>query len=174
MQIFNLRKEFELLKIKEAENVKEYIDRVMKVVNRIRLMGEDLPEKRIVEKVMVTLPERFEAKISSLEDTWDLSQLTLQDLANALQAIEQRKAFREEENSTESALVASHKTKAHADDAKKGSHSKKGKQKKFYQNNKGNNRRGKFPPCPHYKKTNEKSLSKQCKQPKSSSACLSQ
>ena len=69
MQLFNLRKEFELLRMKEAENVKAYIDRVMKVVNQIRLMGEELPEKRIVEKVMVTLPERFEAKISSLEDT---------------------------------------------------------------------------------------------------------
>ncbi|KAK4433531.1 hypothetical protein Salat_1115400 [Sesamum alatum] len=104
--------------MKEAESVKEYIDRVMKVVNRIRLMGEDLPEKRIVENVMVTLPERFEAKISSLKDCWDLSQLTLQELANALQA--QRKTFREEENSTESALVESHKTKAHVDDVTKG------------------------------------------------------
>ncbi|KAL0374306.1 UNVERIFIED_CONTAM: hypothetical protein Sradi_3346300 [Sesamum radiatum] len=96
MQIFNLRKEFELLKMKETKNVKEYIDRVMKVVNRIRLMDEDLHEKRIVEKVIVTLPERFEAKISSLEDTWDLLQLTLQELANVLQVVEQRKAFREE------------------------------------------------------------------------------
>ena len=33
MQLFNLRKEFELLRMKEAENVKAYIDRVMKVVN---------------------------------------------------------------------------------------------------------------------------------------------
>ncbi|KAL0303566.1 UNVERIFIED_CONTAM: hypothetical protein Sradi_6224700 [Sesamum radiatum] len=32
MQIFNLRKEFELLKRKETENVKEYIDRVMKLL----------------------------------------------------------------------------------------------------------------------------------------------
>ncbi|KAL0294478.1 UNVERIFIED_CONTAM: hypothetical protein Sradi_6885900 [Sesamum radiatum] len=107
--------------MKETKKVKEYIHRVMEVVNRIRLMGEHLPEKIIVEKVLVTPPERFEAKISSLEDTWNLSQLTLQELANALQAVEQRKAFREEENLTESALVASHKTKAHADDARKGS-----------------------------------------------------
>ena len=55
--------------MKEAENIKAYIDRVMKVVNQIRLMREELPEKRIIEKVMVTLPKRFEAKISSLEDT---------------------------------------------------------------------------------------------------------
>ena len=49
---------------------------------------------------MVTLPERFEAKISSLEDTWDLSTLTLIELVNALQAVEQRKAFKEEEKPT--------------------------------------------------------------------------
>ena len=70
--------------MKEAENVKAYIDRVIKVVNHIMLMGEELPEKRIVEKVMVTLPERFEAKIFSLENTWDLSILTLTELVNAL------------------------------------------------------------------------------------------
>ncbi|KAL0302722.1 UNVERIFIED_CONTAM: hypothetical protein Sangu_3082400, partial [Sesamum angustifolium] len=51
MQIFNLRKEFELLKMKEIESVKEYIDRVMKIVNWIRLMHEELPGKRIVEKI---------------------------------------------------------------------------------------------------------------------------
>ena len=67
--------------------------------------------KRIVEKVMVTLPERFEAKISSLEDTWDLSILTLTELVNALQAVEQRKAFREEEKSTEGAFIASQSSK---------------------------------------------------------------
>ncbi|XP_052206843.1 uncharacterized protein LOC127811178 [Diospyros lotus] len=101
MQIFNLRKEFELLRMKETENVKEYIDRVIKVVNQVRLLGEDLPEKRVVEKVMVTLPERFEAKISSLEDAWDLSKLSLTELVNALQAVEQRKAFIEEEGDRE-------------------------------------------------------------------------
>ena len=43
--------------------------------------------------------------------------------------MEQRKAFREEEGSTKNALTTSHKTKGH--DAKKGFHSKKGKDKKF-------------------------------------------
>ena len=83
--MFNLRKEFELLRMKETENVTGYyIDRVMKVVNQIRLLGEETPEKRIVEKVMVTLPERFESKISSLEDTWDMGQLTIIELVNVL------------------------------------------------------------------------------------------
>ncbi|KAF2308834.1 hypothetical protein GH714_021600 [Hevea brasiliensis] len=36
MQVLNLRREYELLKMKESEPVKEYTDRLMKIVNRIR------------------------------------------------------------------------------------------------------------------------------------------
>lgn len=82
MQVLNLRKEFELLRMKESESVKDYSDRLMKIVNQITLLGEDLPEIRVVEKVLVSLPERFESKISSLEDSRDLSQLSLAELVN--------------------------------------------------------------------------------------------
>ena len=88
MQIYNLRKEFELLRMKQIESVKEYIERAMKTVNQVRLLGDELLERMIVEKVMVTLLENFEAKISLLEDTWDLSQITLIELINTLQAME--------------------------------------------------------------------------------------
>lgn len=68
MQVLNLRREFELLRMKDKENIKEYSDRLLNVVNKIRLIGEQLPDSRVVEKVLVSLPERFEAKIFSLED----------------------------------------------------------------------------------------------------------
>ncbi|XP_031282486.1 uncharacterized protein LOC116141082 [Pistacia vera] len=86
MQVLNLRREFEALKIQEAEFVKEYVDKLMVVVNKIKLLGEELTNKRIVEKVLVSLPERFEAKISSLEDFKDLSQISLSELVHPLQA----------------------------------------------------------------------------------------
>lgn len=60
MQVSNLRREFEVLTRKESESIKEYSNRLMKVVNRIRLLGEDLLDSRIVEKVLVIVPERFE------------------------------------------------------------------------------------------------------------------
>ena len=47
IQLFNLRKGFKLLKLKETENVKTYIDRVIKEVNQIRLMGEEFPKKKL-------------------------------------------------------------------------------------------------------------------------------
>ncbi|XP_071920780.1 uncharacterized protein [Coffea arabica] len=97
MQVLNFRREFELLRMKDTENIKEYSDKLLDVVNKIRLIGEQLPDSRVIEKVLVSLPERFEAKISSLEDSWDLSQITLPELINALQAQEQKRAIRKEE-----------------------------------------------------------------------------
>ncbi|EOY20979.1 Uncharacterized protein TCM_012294 [Theobroma cacao] len=90
MQALNLHREFEILRMKEDKTIKEYSDKIMKLVNQLRLLGEDLSEKRIVNKVLVSLSEKFEAKISSLEDSKDLSQLTVTELVNALQAQEQR------------------------------------------------------------------------------------
>ncbi|KAL4272072.1 hypothetical protein GQ457_13G024560 [Hibiscus cannabinus] len=93
MHVLNLRREYEMLRMKESESVKEYADRLMMIVNQIRLLGEDLPEKRVVEKVLVSLPEKFEFKISSLEDSKDISQLSLAELVNSLQAVEQKKSL---------------------------------------------------------------------------------
>ena len=95
--MLNLRREFDVLKLKEIEIVKNYADRLMKLVNQIRLLGEELPDSRVVEKVLVSLPKRFAIKISSLEDSRDLSQITLSELVNSLQVIEQRRAIRYEE-----------------------------------------------------------------------------
>ncbi|KAG8482916.1 hypothetical protein CXB51_024470 [Gossypium anomalum] len=91
-QLLNLRRDFENLKIKEEETVKQYSDRIMAVVNSIRLLGEQFSEARIMEKVLSTFPKRYEAKISSLEDSKDLASISLIELINALYAQEQRRA----------------------------------------------------------------------------------
>ncbi|XP_031286824.1 uncharacterized protein LOC116145506 [Pistacia vera] len=88
MQVLNLRREFETLRMQEVEKVKEYVDRLMNIVNKIRLLGVEMSDSRIVEKVMVSLPKRFETKIASLEDSKDLTQMTLTELVHALQAQE--------------------------------------------------------------------------------------
>ena len=113
MQVLNLRREFEALKMNDSETIKEFMSKLMKVVNQIRLMGEEFLDNRIVEKILVVLPERFESKISSLEESKDLSKISVTELVNALQAQEQRRLLRQEE-ATESALQVRHKGKAPA------------------------------------------------------------
>ncbi|XP_031276268.1 uncharacterized protein LOC116134751 [Pistacia vera] len=46
MQVLNLRREFETLKMQEAEVVKEYVDRLINVVNKIRLLREEIIDKK--------------------------------------------------------------------------------------------------------------------------------
>ncbi|CAL5381550.1 unnamed protein product [Camellia sinensis] len=96
MQVMNLRREFEMQRMKESETIKEYSDRLLSIVNKVRLLGEDLSDKRVVEKILVTIPERFESKISSLEESKDLTSISLAEFLNALQAQEQRRLIRQE------------------------------------------------------------------------------
>lgn len=108
MQVLNLKRKFEVQKMKESESIEEYGSKLISIVNQIRLLGEKFPDERIVEKLLVNLPERYEAKISSLEDSKDLSKLTVAELINAFQAVEQRRAIRQvgEEGNVEGALMA--------------------------------------------------------------------
>ena len=53
----------------------------------------------------MSLPERFESKISSLEDSKDLTKISLVELVHAFQAQEQRKSMRQEESNEEAFLA---------------------------------------------------------------------
>jgi hypothetical protein len=62
------RAQFENLKMKEEENIVEYFHRVDEVVNSIREAGEELTDKPIVQNILRSLPMRYDAKISTIED----------------------------------------------------------------------------------------------------------
>lgn len=49
MQTVNLIREFKLQKMKESETIKEYSDRLLNIGNRVRLLGIELSDSRIVE-----------------------------------------------------------------------------------------------------------------------------
>ena len=70
----------------------------MSIVNHTRLFGETFASERVVDKILVSVPEKYESKISSLEDSKDLSKISLVELVNSLSALDQRRFMREEEN----------------------------------------------------------------------------
>ncbi|CAJ2666383.1 unnamed protein product [Trifolium pratense] len=107
MQVLNLMREFELQKMKESETVKDYSDRLLSIANKVRLLETQFADSRIVEKILVTVPERYEASITALENTKDLSTITLAAVLHALQAQEQRRLMRQD-HVVEGALQAKH------------------------------------------------------------------
>ena len=94
MQVLNLIKEFEMQKMKESETIKEYSDKLLSIANKVRLLGSEFTNSRIVQKILVIVLENYEASITSLENTKDLSKITLSKVLSALQAQEQRRLMR--------------------------------------------------------------------------------
>lgn len=146
MRVLNLIREFELQKMKDSETVKEYSDKLLNIANKVRLLGSEFPDSRLVQKILVTVPERFEATISSLENTKDLSKISLAELLNALQAQEQRRLMRSE-GSVEGALPA----KVQSNQGDKGKKKQKNKKENSgsYSPSINGGTKSDFPPCKH-------------------------
>ena len=150
MQVLNLIREFKMQRMKESDTVKEYSDRLLSIVNRVRLLGTKFLDSRIVQKILVTATKRFESTISSLENTKDLSSITLTQLLNALQAQEQRRLMRQE-GSIEGALQAKLEISQSSKGKKKTTKGNKCAQTKGADNSSSNGGYNKqsYPPCQH-------------------------
>ena len=70
------RGQFENLKMKEEENITTYILRVDEIVNIIRGLGETIEELFIVQKILRSLPMRFDSKISAIEERSDMDTMS--------------------------------------------------------------------------------------------------
>ena len=79
-----------MIKMKETESVTSYSDRLMDVINQMRLLGEVVEDQRVVVKIMVSLPQKFEAKISAIEESCDLNKLSIAEITSKLLVQEQR------------------------------------------------------------------------------------
>ncbi|KAA3481352.1 Retrovirus-related Pol polyprotein from transposon TNT 1-94 [Gossypium australe] len=69
-----------------SETIKEYSNRLLGIVNNVRLLGTNFSDSRIVQTLLVTIFEKFETTILSSENMKNPSTITLAELLNALQA----------------------------------------------------------------------------------------
>jgi hypothetical protein len=76
--------------MKEDENIVAYFLRVEKTMNAIIGLGEGIEESIIVQKVLISLPIRFNPNISSLEETSDLNSISMDKLHGIFIAYEMR------------------------------------------------------------------------------------
>ena len=82
--------QFESLKMEEEENIVAFLLQVDGVVHTIKGLGEIVDESIIVQKILRSLPLRFDAKVSTLEEIKDLNSLTIDELHGILTAYEMR------------------------------------------------------------------------------------
>jgi hypothetical protein len=104
------RGQFEQLKMKEDENIAAYFLRVDETVNAIIGLGEEIQESVIVQKVLRSLPMRFDPKISALEERADLNSISMDELHGIFTAYEMR-TEQENPDVKEAAFKASKRSK---------------------------------------------------------------
>jgi hypothetical protein len=102
--------QFEQLKMKEDENIADHFLQVDETVNAIIVLGEEIKESVIFQKVLRSLPMRFEPKISALEEILDLNSISMDQLHGIFTTYEM---ITEQENLDikEAAFKASKKSK---------------------------------------------------------------
>ncbi|XP_059635759.1 uncharacterized protein LOC132277936 [Cornus florida] len=90
VKLQSLRRDFENMKMKEMELLKDYFSRIMEVVNQMKTYGEDISNQRIVEKILISLPEKYDSIVTAIEETKELENLSVEELMGSIKVFEQR------------------------------------------------------------------------------------
>jgi hypothetical protein len=88
LQTYRLK--FEQLKMNEDEIVSKYFFRVEELVNSMKGLGEKIEESILVQKILRSLFDKFNPKVSAIEELNDLKTLSIDQLLGTLTAYEMR------------------------------------------------------------------------------------
>ena len=76
---------FEEIRMEEDESFDEFYTKLKDIVNSAFNLGKTILEPKIVRKVLRSLPERFHAKITVIEESKDIDKIPLTELVGNLQ-----------------------------------------------------------------------------------------
>ena len=76
---------FKEIKMEEDESFDELYAKLKDIVNSAFNLGETIPEPKIMRKVLRSLPKRFHAKITTIEELKDIDKIPLTELVGNLQ-----------------------------------------------------------------------------------------
>ena len=76
---------FEEIKMEEAESFDKFYAKLKDIVNSTFNLRKTISESKIVRKVLRSLPERFHAKITTIEESKDIDKISLTELVGNLQ-----------------------------------------------------------------------------------------
>ena len=76
---------FEETKMEEDESIDEFFTKLKDMVNSTFNLGETIPKPKIVRNVLRSIPKRFHAKITAIEESKDIDKIPLTELVGNLQ-----------------------------------------------------------------------------------------
>ena len=76
--------------MKEDKYIASYFLRVDEIVNTMRGLGENVENTTLVQKILRSLPMRFDSKVLALEERKDIDKLSMDELYGILTTYEMR------------------------------------------------------------------------------------
>jgi uncharacterized protein (UPF0371 family) len=67
-----IRRYFETLSMKYTDSVDSFYTHVIGLINQIKSHGETIEDRKVVEKVLMSLPPKFDTLVVTLEESKDL------------------------------------------------------------------------------------------------------
>ncbi|KAA0052397.1 UBN2 domain-containing protein [Cucumis melo var. makuwa] len=114
-----LRGDYESLHMKKSESVSDYILRLLAVVNEMKRYGEVISDEQVVEKILRSLDEKFNFIIVAIEESKDLSTMSIDQLMGSLQTHEE-KLLKKNKQTTKQLFQSKLKLKDKEDNLEKG------------------------------------------------------
>lgn len=76
-------RQLEALKMEKDEEISRFNAELSKLVNIMRSLGKDIPESKMVRKVVRSLPKSFRLKVIAIEENKDLEVMKLEELIDS-------------------------------------------------------------------------------------------
>ena len=85
-----LRRQFEQMAMGDDEPVVDFAAKLTKIANDIRVTSEDLSEKEVIRKFLRVTPEKLDPVTTSLDQSTNFDELTLEEVIGCLVAYEEK------------------------------------------------------------------------------------
>lgn len=83
VKLQTLRKDFEMLQMKEGESVTIFFGRTMEIANKMRCHGEKIEDVTVVENFLHSMTREFNYVVCSVEESKDIDDLSLDELLSS-------------------------------------------------------------------------------------------
>ena len=83
-----LTSKFENLKMGEDESIQDFHMNIMDIANSSSDLGEMIPEAKLVQKILRSLPKKFDMKVTAIEEAHDINTMKVGELMGSLQTYE--------------------------------------------------------------------------------------